>query len=786
MKEIIKISVRELIEFVLSSGDLESGFISNTRALEGTRLHKKIQEENANLYKDFQKEVVLSDSFFLEELELIVEGRADGIIIENDKIIIEEIKSTRKPFLLLQENINEMHYAQVAFYGYFYCKINSLDSIILRITYVNVDTEEVISIDRSVLYEELKKYINSFIEEYKPWAEYIVKHNSEKNTSLKSLEFPFENYRKGQRELAISVYRTEKERKKAFIQAPTGIGKTISTIFPTLKFMGEGNINKLFYLTAKTITRTVAEEALKLLIERKAKLNIITITAKEKVCFKEEVKCDPEYCEYAKDFYSKVKICIKDMLESCNDIYKRERIEEYSNKYKVCPFELSLSLANWCDVIICDYNYAFDPSISLGILEDPKGKYSFLIDEAHNLVDRAREMYSAILNCDDIIKKLRDEVGRGNRKLNDFLKQFKESIDLLREEMKCYKESYLFIDEGITEIAVVLKKVLLEVQNLILAKRCKNEEEMIDLYFDLNKFLNIAALYEDSFRIYAILNEDYEININIYCINPSKYIFKGMKKALSSIVFSATLSPINYYKDLLIGDNETYKLKFDSPFDEKNLKVLLAPVSTRYRDRDRNKDIIVDYLYEFINNKVGNYIVFFPSYEYMELVYKQFKKKYKESNISLAKQSKEMDEISREKFLKKFKKSPKKTLLGFCVLGGLFSEGIDLTGDRLIGVTIVGVGIPQINLDNNLIKEYFSNKGENGYNYAYIFPGMNKVIQAAGRVIRTKDDKGIVLLIDDRYSQGIYKSLIPENWRPVEEIGCSSDLRKIVREFWEK
>ena len=394
MNLVVKESVRGIVEYILQQGSLDDRHVSRMRAIEGTIAHGKLQSDNAKIYVEYEKEVKMEGKFDYGDILLLVEGRADGIIKENSEVIIEEIKSTYRDLLYIDEDYNQLHWAQSKFYGYFYCKDNELDSISIRLSYYNLNTSEVKSFQKVFSFNLLKEFVFNIVDKYIDTVRLRENFKVERDKSIKEIKFPFDTYRKGQRELAMNCYSSIKQRCILFAQAPTGIGKTISTIFPSIKSLAEGRGERIVYLTSKTITRVVAEEAYMRLINNGLKFRFITLTAKEKACINSEVKCNPDDCPYAVDYFTKINSVISEILRE-ESIFSRTTLEKYARKFKVCPFELALDLSLWCDGVICDYNYAFDPRAKLKrIFEDDNEKNIILIDEAHNLVNRARDMYS--------------------------------------------------------------------------------------------------------------------------------------------------------------------------------------------------------------------------------------------------------------------------------------------------------------------------------------------------------------------------------------------------------
>lgn len=779
-KEDIKISVRNLVEFILRSGDIDNrrGSISDKDAMQaGNRIHKKIQRQMGSLYR---AEVSLKTIIPLEEYSITVEGRADGIFTEGEDTYIDEIKGMYKKVEFIEEPI-EVHKAQAMCYGYFYAKDQNLDKIFVQMTYCNLETEEIKRFREEFEYSYLEKWFLGIISKYKKWTDYQYHARILRKESIQPLEFPFE-YREGQRGLAVAVYRTIEQKKALYIQAPTGVGKTISTVFPAVKAIGEGLGDKLFYLTAKTITRTVAEETFELLRERGLKFKTVTITAKEKLCACQVMECNPEHCSYAKGHYDRVNDAVFDLINSSVNI-TRDVISEYALKHRVCPFEMCLDVSNHVDGIICDYNYVFDPNVKLKryFSEGVKGEYLFLIDEAHNLVERAREMYSAILIKEDFL--------RMKHLLSGHSKKLIKSLDKCNKDMLAFKrecESYKVVP-GAGALPLDLLGLMGNLEEFMDEnKDFSGRKELLDFYFLVRNFLNIHDLLDENYRIYTELMEDGKFSIKLLCVNTGTNIRECLEKGRGSVFFSATLLPIQYYKPLLGGKEEDFAVYADSPFPVSNRLILIGrDISSKYTRRTDSEFFnYYRYIFHLIKAKAGNYIVFFPSYRLMNQVLQVAQENGIEEFAELIIQKTNMTEEDREEFLGHFIRKRKQSLIAFCVLGGIFSEGIDLKNDQLIGTIIVGTGLPQVCTEREILKEYYDEQGLNGFDYAYRYPGMNKVLQGAGRVIRTVEDKGVIALLDGRFMERQYRQLFPREWEDYTCVTLGS-VSEEVEKFWE-
>lgn len=772
MENTIKLSVRNLVEFIMRSGDIDNTFTStNKRAVEGTIAHGKVQKSYG---KGYRSEVKLKHEIEYDEYSIELEGRADGIFESSEEVIIDEIKSTTRDLDSITEDYNMQHWAQAKCYGYIFAVQNSLRKIKVQLTYFHIDTEEIKQFIHEYTISEIEEFFIGLIKKYIQWSNFTFQWSKTRDESIKDLNFPFKHYRKGQRELAVSVYKTIEEDKNIFVQAPTGTGKTMSNLFPAIKSMGEGLSSKIFYLTAKTVTGIVPRESMKMMSEKGLRMKSLSITAKDKICLNNEVKCNPRDCEYAKGHFDRVNDAIMDIIKE-EDIIPRDKIIEYSKEHRVCPFEYQLDVALWSDVVICDYNYVFDPQVYLRRFFDISDNYLFLIDEAHNLVNRSREMYSAELNLSAFVE-VKDIFKDKYKKIYNDINRCIDAFDRIKIEYDV-KDNY-YQEEEIDDLYYPVKTLIASMENwLIDEKEHKDNEKIMDLYFNLFTYNLIADFYDEHYISYVENNGD--LKLKIYCVDSSYMLSNIIKRSRTSVFFSATLTPLEYYKELLGGSKSDYHMRLSSPFDKDNLYLLINHrVSTKYKDRDYSYEQIADSIHSFTNVKDGNYMIFFPSYKYMEMVSEYFAEKYSDKNVMI--QSRSMNEYEREEFLDAFETN--NDIIAFVVMGGIFSEGIDLVDEKLIGAVIVGVGLPMISFENNIIKEYFNKNQKNGFDYAYVYPGMNKVLQAAGRVIRSEEDRGAILLIDSRYGSNKYKNLYPREWSNYKLMDKNSDEE--LSEFW--
>ena len=793
----IKISVRNLVEFILRSGDIDNRRVRyEVDAMhEGSRIHRKIQKSmGVNYTAEVPLSITMPVTRDSSTIDLTVEGRADGIIINEEvqnnifalleddasivpppSITIDEIKGMYMDLSHLKAPI-DVHKAQVMCYAYIYAKQHDHKSIGIRLTYCNLKTENLRYFEEVLSYDDLEEWFNNLIYEYSKWAVWQINWTKKRNQSIKGLEFPF-SYREGQKKLVTDVYKTILRNRKLFIQAPTGVGKTISTVFPSVKAMGEDLVSKIFYLTAKTITRTVAEDTFRMLGEKGLNMKVVTLTAKEKICILDKPDCNPVACERAKGYYNRVNDAVYDLLLNKNDI-SRDLINEYAKKYGVCPFEMCLDVALWADAIICDYNYVFDPNVYLRrfFASEKKNDYVFLIDEAHNMVDRAREMYSATLVKEDflvvknIVKNISGELAKHLNNCNS---------DLLKLKRECDEFE---IVENISDFAYHLLGLMSEFE-VFLQDHVVSEgnEELMKLFLDVRHFLNIFEILDDNYTIYTDYDNDNNFRIKLQCMDPSKNMQNCLERGRSSILFSATFLPIKYYKEQLGGSEEDYAVYAPSTFLPDNRLIMIGTdVSTKYTRRsEKEYSKILDYIIDFTKAKIGNYMVFFPSYSMMEEIVLLADNQLE----GLVVQSSRMTEEEKEEFLNQFVEAPDKSRIGFCVMGGIFSEGIDLRNDRLIGAVIVGTGLPMVCNERELFRAYYDERNKMGFEYSYLYQGMNKVLQSAGRVIRTKEDRGAILLLDERFCFKQYQNLFPREWFPNIYVNQTS-MYPVLEEFW--
>lgn len=788
----IRISVRNLVEFILRSGDIDnrrSSMSPENAMAEGSRIHRMIQKQ---MGLEYQAEVSLLHRYDAGNYGIIVEGRADGIVDEPGELpMIDEIKGTYRELRKIKEPM-PLHVEQAKCYAFMYAVINGCQRMKVQMTYCNIDTEELKYFHYEYDFDKLQKWYMDMLGEYRKWTDFANEWNEKKVNSIKKLSFPFP-YREGQKELVTQVYQTIYHKKKIFIEAPTGVGKTISTVFPTIKSMGEGRVDKLFYLTAKTITRTVADDTISMLRDGGLSFKSVILTAKEKICFCEETECNPVNCPYAKGHYDRVNDAVFDLLTH-EDRFNREKIEEYAKKHQVCPFEMSLDVSLFCDGIICDYNYLFDPHVYLKrfFSEGITNNYTFLIDEAHNLVERGRDMYSATLVKEDFLA-LKKVVKTVDPKMERQLEGCNKQLLLYKRACETYRIEELidpFVN-SVQRLGTTMEKFLEDHDESDSNIDRDVRKQILDFYFEVSHFLMIYEKMDDKYVAYSQMMDNGAFAMKLFCVDPSGNLKECMDKGRSSVLFSATLLPIQYYKNLLGGTIEDYEVYAKSVFNqEKKALFISSDVTSKYTRRNEEEYTkIARYIYEIVNERYGNYMIFFSSYAFMRTVHAIYEREFLNKELEeCILQSESMDEIAREEYINRFSKEEKRderNLLGFCIMGGIFGEGIDLKNDSLIGAIIVGTGLPQVCHEREILKNFFDEAGDNGFDYAYRYPGMNKVLQAAGRVIRTAEDVGVVTLLDERFLTNSYQKMFPREWEHFEVVNVDGVGSRAER-FWDE
>ena len=798
--------MRELVEFALRQGDLggERDFVGRNRALAGTRGHQKLQRSRPAGY---QKEVRLCHEVETPEFILRIQGRIDGLLISPQEVLVEEIKTVQGGWDRIAD---PLHWAQAKLYGFMYAHANALEQTAIQLTYLDLDTGEVTEFRNLFSMAELADFFQEATAIYLHWLRAQREWCRQRDESVGTLGFPFLRYRPGQRQLAVAAYRAIARGGCLFLEAPTGIGKTIATLFPAIKALSEGKLERIFYLTARTSGRAVAQKAFADLRQAGLRLRTLVLTAKEKICVQEGQPCDPVNCPFARGYYDRSKAAMREAL--AREDITRAVLEAVANEHQVCPFELSLDLSSWVDVVVCDYNYVFDPKVYLRrhFAEEP-GNYAFLVDEAHNLVDRAREMFSAEIETGEIqdarraLKKAVPRCAKALSRLSGAMRRLCGPAPMPLEpsevsdpatELNLFpagskagvppappalRSSHVSRDFP-SDLMPLLEDALKEAESWL----ARNEpadfrDSLLELFSRLHSFQRTAELYDE--RFVTITEAGRSVRVRLFCLDPSFLLRQALARGKAAVFFSATLTPIDYYRALLGGTPEDPLLQVPSPFPPEHLAVLVQDrIRTHFKARAESLSEVVQAIASLVEGRRGNYIAYFPSYQYLTAVQEQFHDEH--PAVPVLVQRPGMSEPDRDAFLAAFAAEHGETLVGFAVMGGVFGEGIDLVGDRLIGAIIVGVGLPQLCVERDLIRDYFEEQTGAGFDYAYTFPGMNRVLQASGRVIRSETDLGVVLLIDARFTEQRYRRLFPPCWQPAR-VRSISDIRDTLRKFWQ-
>lgn len=774
MEKSIKMSVHQLVDFLLRKGDIDNRVYNKNTMNEGSRLHASYQRRQDS---DYIAEYYLIHTFKVDDFEVTLNGRADGIISRPFLTTIDEIKTSVMDNEEFYQEQGEWHLGQAKIYALIYALDYDLERMGVRLTYINQLNNSSLVKDFKYTKEELENYVTDLIREYLEFYKLVFSQLEKRNETSELLDFPFKKFRKGQRELAKYTFAAIKNKQNLYVEAPTGIGKTMSTLFPAVKSFSNGEVDKIFYLTAKNSGVEAAFNATKLLVEKGLRVVAIQITAKEKICACPGRGCNPDECPFAKNYYGKVRNAIIEAVTH-ELLLSKDVITEYAMRHQICPFEYELDLSLFSDIIICDFNYLFDPIVYMRrYFDEDNYRMVGLIDEAHNLVERGRDMYSASINYYEF-KRMKNSLKDYNHKeLKTALRRINKLFKAYQEEKE---EGYNLLDDIDNKILNALSNFQKFCSDFMKKEHQKVTDELKDFYFSTIRFSKIADFFDENFKFF-IYKDQKEISLNIYNLDPSSLIGESLKKLEAAVLFSGTLSPLDYYVQMLGGNEDSPVLKIPSPFPKENFKLMIAPnVSTTYKNRDNTILEVVDYIKTMVDQKVGNYFVFFPSYKYLNSVLAKFD----DSSYELHVQKSEMSESEKIRFLDNFQANPKTSHIAFAVLGGIFSEGIDLLHDRLIGAIIVGVGLPQISYERDLIRNYFNENEENGFEYAYVKPGMNRVMQAVGRVIRSEEDVGAVLLIDERYMHRQYQDLFKAEWNNYRVVLTIDDLKDELVSFY--
>ncbi len=763
MPEIQTVNVRTLAEFSLQKGDLLPMAMQVDRMIEGTHGHKRIQQ---SLGPEWNVEEGVSRDETVNGITLRVQGRADAAKREGGILHVLEIKTTTISPNLIHIDDYPAHFAQAEIYAYLICANEAIPEAEVTVFYDRMNGETRTFRKNRTLAELRERFLTCAA----PYTEWLCLINGWKEKSaptLNEMRFPFKQPREGQRDMAKAVFLAMKHSSNALIEAPTGIGKTMASMYGALKALGKGFITNVFYLTARTTGRHAAQQALNLLRNQGVMIRSVVITAKEKCCFMEKTECFG--CPFAAGYYERRQNAIREGMNIQQ--LDSETIAQIAKKYEICPHEFSLDLAEQADVIICDYNYAFDPRVHLRRFFDHKSKAGLLVDEVHNLPDRAREMLSASLSGTQIeetcnlVAQYEGKESPLYKLLNDLLKLF------TREEAEPEITSELREDiiEALSQISDILDQMeLIEPQTRMLA-------------IDLAWFVRVAKKFDENCERFVILPEEKRILMRIWRFDPSEYLKRIFARVGGAAMFSATLAPMEHYARQLGLNSEDEIMQLPSPFPQENLLVAQLPISVRFADRQRTLGTVAQVIHGMSQIHDGNYLACFPSFQYLNQVFEYYRLLY--PNDFVIRQSSGMGEEARNAFIECFEPNPQASMVAFVVMGGVFAEGIDLPDDRLSGAAIISTGIPQIGIEREWMRELFDDGFGSGYDAAYTYPGLCRVLQAAGRVIRTETDRGVIFLMDIRYGQEHIQTLLPDHWK-IEKFKKMDALNARLKAFW--
>lgn len=797
----VNLSVHDIVDVLLRRGHLDRRVFNQSSMLEGTRLHSLYQKEQGS---DYLAEYSVQYSFFCGDYIYNVSGKADGVIIGRDgEITVEEIKTTVADLNQFYDDHGEWHLGQAMFYAYIIAKQKNKQSITVRLTYLKQGNfRQQKRVEKTYSIEELEGFTNNIILRYTQYMKEIRALKMERDDSCKDLPFPFKEYRVGQKDIIDFVSQALDDKETVYLEAPTGIGKTISTLYPAVRRFGDHKADLVFYLTSKNSIKRIAMNAMNLFIQSGAKTKAIEFTAQDAFCFNDKVgHCNPDECPFAKNYYDKLLDTIFDSLHE-ESFFDRQTLTKICMEKKMCPFQFQLDLAMYCDVLVCDYSYVFDYHDRLGLKQDSldnKRAY-LLVDECHNLPDRVRDMYST-----EMTKAIFEEaLPYCGNKAFEFLKgdiriaiNEIDAIPFDAEDPNVLAEGVYIHKELPSQFLTAINAILTDFKDILKKQPQLVSDQLLEFFYAVNSFYYLAGLLSDdilgpAFLCYSRIENGELRSIRIANLDSKPIIKDAVEAFHATCFFSATLSPKEYYIDLLGGDiqNKENILILPSPFPKENRKVFVdMNLSLRYKDRQLTLEHVYQEIKAAIQSKRGNYFVFCPSFQYLENIKDLFEHDEEGLDIDLFSQERSMREYDREAFLSHFDVENERTTVGLVVLGGVFSEGIDLIGDRLIGAIVISIGLPQIGFERNQLKDYYDRIDEDekkGFAYAYSYPGINKVLQASGRVIRSENDKGFMLFIDSRYRQPLYQKLFAELYPDCQRVVSLSQIKTQLRLFWKE
>ena len=799
----LEISVRTLAEHVYKRGDLLSSSFSGISGAEGTRLHTRVFADLKKQYapSSIETEHSFSCEFLSVRATLLVRGRADCLLFSEDQsATVLEIKSCTGEALSSETLFQEIHWAQVMLYCHMFLLENPMrNGVFAALRYVSIESLQHEEKKEWITTEAAQAFFTKTCSSYVEFASNIISYQKKRNESILSLSFPYSSVRSGQKDFMKQVVQTISQQSLLLASAPTGTGKTMSTLYPAVKCLGNGRCGKIFYLTAKAAARVVAQKALQDMREKGLFLRSITLQAKESLCLYPQVYCEAKQCPYATGYYDRLSMGIQSLLLE-NEITP-QTILRVAEKFILCPHELSLDISLFCDVIIGDYNHAFHPRVKLDrYFGQSDAKHVLLVDEAHNVVDRSRDMFSSSLTMSGLQKCQRALQGMDSR-VDGYMIDLASYFQFLSDGIHRSEDGFSSVENKIDKKAVMSAEHFRATRETpkmlytILWKFChfvrpvlellspgEIKRTILEFFFDARFFLTVLELYfDDSYVCTAeiqaenhALGKGRELIISLECLDASSKLKSLLLDKHTAVFFSATLSPIEYYQTMILGNGAEEKaesLILPSPFPAENLSLyILKDINTTYKERPFTLDKISKFIIDSIKKRTGNYLLYLPSFLYMNQLYQRILSDIPdgmEAEVDFVKQEENMSRKMKEDFLLRFESFGEKSLLAFAVLGGHFGEGIDLVGEKLSGVFIVGVGLPQLGPKREIMRQYYQERFGDGFSFSYRFPGWEKVFQAAGRVIRDENDTGFVVLMDERYDRPEYRSLFPEHWRPL-------------------
>jgi len=772
----VNLSVHDLVDFLLRTGDIDTRVFNLDTMAKGTIIHRFYQErQNANYISEYP----FNESFEYRNYLFVLSGRADGVIIENDRVTIEEVKSTNDDLDNFFNNNKNWHLGQAQCYAYMYAQKFNTSSVDILLTYISQVDDSKDQHRFTYKFSELQQFFFDLLDQYIEFNEHIRINMEKRAQSVETLSFPFLNTRKGQKDMMSVTETVVKKGGKVYIEAPTGIGKTMSVLYPSVLGFKNNHIAKVFYFTAKGSGQLTAFEAFKTLHDKGLKAKAIVLSAKEKICLNDKVSCNPDDCPFARNYFSKLKDALLYALKNY-DLFDKNTIQEIALKYQICPFEFQLDLSLFIDVIIGDYNYLFDPQVYLRrFFEITTENYIILIDEAHNLIERVRDSYSESIDLPLLYTMKKSLKTTSDLKVKRRLTKLIKSLEDYATTLIDNETKMAILPD---EISNAIEKFMLEAQRFMKENPKDAEDTFKDGFFMLNRFTKLFLLFDENFTLYAVKKNEELAAIKLLCLNPKIFIAATLDKVYGSVLFSATLAPIDYYSNELAKTSRDELIQLDNPFPRDNLLLLAATnVATTYKKRDDTYGLVADYILAATEGRIGNFLVFCPSYVYLSNILS-----YLETidSIDLLVQTRAMNQSSRAAFLDEFKLNPTTTTIGLTVVGGIFSEGVDLVDDRLSGVVIIGVGFPSISFEKELIRRYYDDNGHSGFHNAYIAPGINRVLQAMGRVIRSETDRGFILLIDQRYLENRYRKIIEKYNSRLVYVDNTQAIKNTISKFF--